>query len=95
MEYAIQGPQGAPFGVKVIPSHKGLDITLERGELFRLEGDQRGQVVQVIEGRIWLTQNGGTDIILEKGQTYRISGRELVLLEGLPAGRIRFISRPR
>jgi len=95
MEYAIQSPHGTLLGRKVLPSHKGLEITLERGELFKLQGDRPGRIVQVIEGRVWLTQSGQADIILDQGQTYRITGPELVLFEGLPAGRIRFISQSR
>lgn len=92
MQYTIQNPRGALIGRKVLAARReqGTHITLECGELFRLEGDPRGQVVQVVEGRVWLTQSGdGLDVILEQGQSYRIPGRELLLMQGLPAARIR------
>jgi hypothetical protein len=95
MEYEIRGSHAALRGKKVIPPHQCADVSLEHGELFRLEGDPSGQVVQATEGRVWLTQSGDQqDVILEKGQSYCIPRRSLVLLQGLPSGRIRFITTP-
>ena len=75
MEYPIENSRGKVLGKKVLSSAHCMKIALERGELFRLEGDRRGQVIRVLEGRIWLTQTGSRkDIILEQGQTYRIEG---------------------
>lgn len=89
MEYKIQNAHGALLGKKVVPSHSGADISLEKNELFRLENNPRGQSIQIVEGRVWLTQaSNRLDIILEKGQTYQITGAG-ALLQGLPTGRIR------
>ena len=92
MEYKIQNAHGTLLGKKVIPSHAGTDVSLEKNELFRLENDPRGQSIQVVEGRVWLTQTSNRlDIILEKGQTHQITGAGLALFQGLPTGRIRFV----
>ena len=94
MEYPIENARGKLLGTKVLYSMHCMKITLERGELFRLEGHGRGQVIRVLEGRIWLTRTGQRkDIILEQGQAYRIDGPELVLLEGLPSARFHFIAQ--
>jgi len=94
MEYPIENPRGKVLGKKVLYSQDCMKIALECGELFRVEGDRRGQVIQVLEGRIWLTQTGNRkDVILEQGQAYRIDGPELVLLEGLPSARFHFIAQ--
>jgi len=90
MEYGIENSRGKLLGRKVIPSGRCMSISLECRDLLRLEGDRHGQTLQITEGRVWLTETGNNqDVILEQGQTYRINGRNLVLLEGLPAARIR------
>ena len=92
MEYGIENARGRLLGSKVIPSGRCTSISLECGDLFRLEGDQRGQLLEITEGRVWLTETGNNqDVILEQAQTYRIRARALVLLEGLPTARIRLI----
>ena len=92
MEYSIQKTHGTFLGKKIVPSHGSADISLEKNELFRLENDPRGQSIQIMEGRVWLTQTcNRLDVILEKGQTHKITGAGLALLQGLPTGRIRFI----
>lgn len=93
MQYTIEARRSRLLGKKVIPPQRCMQVRLERGELFRLEGASHDQVLQVTEGRVWLTQSGNhKDIILEHGQAYRISGAELVLLEGLPSGIVCFLA---
>lgn len=89
MEYTVQNTHGRLLGKKVLPSQRGAQICLERGELFRPENGQGRQTVEVIEGRVWLTRAGGADVILEKGQAYPLDEGGMILIEGLPAGRIR------
>ena len=95
MNYAIQNNAGLLLGKKVVPTYAGTtDVLLERNELFRLDGDQRDLIVKAVEGRIWLTQTGDPrDIILEKGQTFQVDRSGLVLLQGLPAARLRFTTQ--
>ena len=93
MEYIVQNPRGSLIGKKVVPAQRGADIALECGELFWLETRPQGQAVLVMEGSVWLTESGNKlDIILRKDQTYSITGRQLLLLQGLPAARIRIVS---
>lgn len=93
MTYAIQSAQGRYLGKKVIPGQHSAEVSVEKGELLRLEGDRRGMRVQALEGRLWLTQNGDNqDVILEQGQTYRVNRRGLVLIQGMPSGRVRLFT---
>jgi hypothetical protein len=92
MEYKIQNAHGTLLGKKVVPSQLSTEVCLEKNELFRLENDPHGQAIQIVEGRVWLTQAcNRLDVILEKGQTHQITGAGLVLLQGLPTGCIRFV----
>ncbi|MEW6649946.1 MAG: DUF2917 domain-containing protein [Chloroflexota bacterium] len=90
MDYAIQIARGKLIGRKVNTAERSSAVCLDRGALFRLEGDPRGITVQVLEGIAWLTQAGDCpdDILLEKGQAYRIARRGLVLVQGLSAAKI-------
>lgn len=92
MEYKIQNTHGTLLGKKVVPSQLSTEVSLDKNELFRLENDLRGKSIQIVEGRVWLTQSSNKlDIILEKGQTHQITGAGLALLQGLPTGRIQFV----
>jgi len=92
MEYTVRNARGALLGRKVLPSHRGADVSLEKDELFRLDNSRHSQSIQVVEGRVWLTQSGNPeDVILEKGQVYRVTGGGGVVIQGLPAGRVRFV----
>ena len=94
MNYTVQNNNGMLLGRKIVPSGRiTTDMLLEKNELFRLDSDQRGLVVKVAEGRVWLTQIGQLkDILLEKGQTFQVDRHDLVLMEGLPTARVSFIS---
>jgi hypothetical protein len=91
MEHTIQNTRGALLGKKVVPSRQGSDISLEKGELFRLESGPHPQLILVVDGRVWITEAGTyEDIILEKGETHQITGTGMALIQGIPVGRIRF-----
>jgi hypothetical protein len=88
MNYTIQNNGGMSLGKKIVQT---TEMPLEKNELFRLDGDQRGLVIKVAEGRVWLTKNGQMkDILLEKGQTFRVNRHDVVLLEGIPSARVSF-----
>jgi len=60
----------------------GFDIA--KDELRRWSGDQRGLVLQVHEGAVWITQESDPgDIILKKGDCFQVSKRGTVLAQGL------------
>ena len=90
MEYGIQDSRGKLLGRKVLADGRATVIGLESRELFQLESHGHGQVLEVTEGCVWLTESGNQkDVIIEQGQTYQLASRESVLLEGLPSARIR------
>lgn len=58
-------------------------MLLAKGELRRLP-DSQGVCVQVLSGRLWLTQHDGTrDIVLEPGEEAVISRSGLSVLSAL------------
>lgn len=92
MNYTIQRSHGELIGNKVVTSLMDTDVALDRGEYFRLDGDRRGLRIQALEGRVWLTETGDrADIILQPGEAHRITRAGRILVEGLPAARVRFI----
>ena len=94
MDYAIHNTRGNLLGKKVVSSNQRTDVQLAQGELFRLEGDQRGMLVKAMDGRAWLTQNGDNqDILLEKGEMYRINRSGRVVIQGWPSAQVSF-SKP-
>jgi hypothetical protein len=93
MEFTLNSARGTLFGKRHAVSHAKKEVCLDRGEIFRLEGDRRGWVVQALEGRVWLTEAGAAeDVILEKQQTFRIDRKGVVLVQGLPSGQVRVVA---
>lgn len=59
-------------------------LKLAGGSLLAIS-DGRGQALRVLEGRVWLTQEGSLDdVFLDAGTSYRLegSGRAVVTAEG-------------
>lgn len=64
-------------------------LKLDSGALVAIN-DGRGQALRVLEGRVWVTQEGSLDdVFLDAGATYRLegAGRAVVTAEG-PSGAV-------
>ncbi|HEY6240249.1 MAG TPA: DUF2917 domain-containing protein [Burkholderiales bacterium] len=70
-------------------------IALRVGELLRI-GDGKGWTIAVIEGRIWITQEGDTrDIVIAAGAQYRVERAGLSLVHALcPSGIVLHLPLP-
>ena len=55
-------------------------LRLNRNDFLRLRS-ARGVAIEVLNGRVWITEDGrATDTFLEAGRRYRIGGEGLVLV---------------
>ncbi len=91
MEFTLQ-TQHMPVGTKI--SNQGMiDVALIGGELLRLEGSRHPAVIQSLDGTLWVTIPGDpVDYTLQPGESLALSRRGPVLVEALPAGRVRITS---
>ncbi len=59
-------------------------IPIKRGELHRLQGDHRWELIYCHEGLLWVTQeNDPEDHVLRSRQAFLINQRGLVLVKAL------------
>jgi hypothetical protein len=55
-------------------------LKLNRNDFLRLRG-ARGVAIEVLTGRVWITEDGrGADSFLGPGRRYRVGGEGLVLV---------------
>jgi hypothetical protein len=55
-------------------------LKLNRNDFLRLRG-ARGVAIEVLTGRVWITEDGrATDSFLGPGRRYRVGGEGLVLV---------------
>ena len=67
-------------------------LTLSSNEFLRLS-KARGTTVEVLDGRVWITEAGSErDALVARGRRYSISGNGLVVV-GMDAGADREVSR--
>jgi hypothetical protein len=66
-------------------------VDLGYEQLLVLES-QRGAVIRVLQGGVWLTQEGlARDIFAERGAELQLEGEGRVVVEGLGAARVQLI----
>ena len=71
------------------------EIKLTGAELLTLDIEKRRTSVVCTSGTLWLTQPGDlNDHVLEAGQSFTINKPGTVLVQGLPAGKMRILPRP-
>ena len=74
---------------RVIISDIRSDIELEGFELLKLNPGQPGAGVRCTAGALWLTQAGDPcDHILIAGQSFSLTQPGIVLVQGLPCGKV-------
>ncbi len=94
MEHVFQTAEGLFLGKK-ITAGGCVDVPLAAGELYRLDGDSRGARLVGLHGILWVTQSGDSaDYLLYPGQTFTVTRPGVVLVQGLPEGRLRVVPRP-
>jgi len=91
MVQTIIKTRGARMGKFISKSHS-VEMQLNDGDLFRLEGDQRHSRILCLEGTLWVTQEGDpNDHILEMGQWFIIYKPGRVIIQGQPEGRFELL----
>jgi hypothetical protein len=89
MEYTITNSKHTLAGKKISRSTT-LDVNFTKGELFKMEGDQRQTRITCLEGILWVTQpKDEQDHMLTSGQSTLITEPGLVLIQGIPNGKAR------
>lgn len=85
----LQLSRNAPIGRLVSPEAE-VEVRLEPGQVFTLNGDRRGLRIICKQGRLWVTQTADPcDYALGPGEQFRISRAGTVVIQGLPGGEIR------
>jgi hypothetical protein len=80
---------GSEMEVQVIIGDMRSEIDLDGLELLKLEFGQPGARVMSTSGTLWLTQQGDPhDHIIKTGQSFTLNQRGMVLVQGLPCGRV-------
>jgi len=58
------------------------DVYLSKGQVWRVEGDLRGEVIQCEKGELWITQQDDlNDYFLKPGERFWVTRPGLVLVE--------------
>ena len=66
------------------------DIFLNKSQVWRIEGDLRGEYIQCEKGELWITQQGDlNDYFIKAGERFWVTRPGLVLVEA--TGRAHFI----
>jgi hypothetical protein len=92
MEYLIAKENGYNVGKKT-SNCECVDINLDPGEVFTLLGDQRGALVRNLRGVVWITQeNDADDYKIREGEEFTVSKTGRVIVQGVPAARIRIFA---
>jgi hypothetical protein len=95
VEYSIQTRKGSKVG-KLITPCPSVEVSLGRYDLYKLEGDSRGVRIKGLEGCAWITQIGDPDDHMVKaGQVFQVDRPGIVIIQGMPAGRVRVQPRGR
>lgn len=67
------------------------DVSLHQAELWRADGDLRGEQITCTAGEIWVTQaNDLNDHILKAGEIFWVTKPGTVLVQALTDGEFRF-----
>ncbi len=65
------------------------DILLSKGQVWRVEGDLRGEFIECEMGGLWITQRGDlNDYFLKAGERFWVTRPGLVVVEA--TGKARF-----
>ncbi len=68
---------------------------VEKGEALRLEIGPGTRALQVVQGRVWLTQSGCSgDLWLEAGQSVELDAGQEVLIEAWPEAQFQLLVPP-
>jgi hypothetical protein len=93
MEFAIETLNGRQLGKKVTTCDSA-EVYIGVNDFYTLDGDQRGVRLMALEGQLWITQMGDpVDHTIKSGQEFIIDQRGKVMVQALPAGRIRVFSK--
>ncbi len=94
MEHVFQTTDGLFVGKK-ISADGCVDITLSGSELYRLDRGPIGARLIALQGVLWVTQAGDdADHLLLSGQSFTVTRPGVVLVQGMPEGRVRVVPRP-
>jgi len=64
------------------------DIFLSEGQVWRMEGDLRGEAIHCEKGELWITQQGDlNDYFVKAGERFWVTRPGLVLVEAMQSAR--------
>ena len=60
------------------------EILIQKGQMWRVEGDLRGEMIQCHRGLLWITQHGDlNDYLIRAGQRFWITRPGVVLVQAI------------
>lgn len=67
-----------------------FQMSLRRGDLWRIELGRGGLPIRCLSGAVWITREGSaTDTVLPAGGACELRGKGLVLLSAVPEAELR------
>jgi hypothetical protein len=94
MDHKLVNARGEKMDVHISPDVRS-EIGLTGTELLTLDIEEHRTSVVCTQGVLWLTQLGDlNDHVLKAGQSFTISAPGAVLVQGVPAGKMRILPRP-
>lgn len=67
------------------------DINLAKYKLWSIEGDRRGDVINCLHGRLWITQEGDLkDYIVEAGKSFWVTRPGTVVVQALENSQFKY-----
>ncbi len=71
--------------------HTLTDITLSRHQLWKLDGDRRGDVISCSNGSLWITQEGDLkDHVVESGEMFWVTRPGTVVVQALKDAQFKY-----
>lgn len=68
-----------------------MEIFLQQGEIFNLEGDARELTIRCLGGRLWITQPGDSrDHLLAPGQAMTVGRKGRIVVLATSEARVQF-----
>lgn len=69
-----------------------MEVRLAYRQVLTLQGDRRGGRLTVLQGILWVTQQGDEeDCLLQPGDSFLITRRGKVVVQGMRAARLCYI----
>ena len=74
-----------------VNTHAISEVTLAKHKLWSIEGDRRGDVINCVNGTLWITQEGDLkDYVVEAGKNFWVTRQGQVVVQALQDSQFKY-----